>query len=60
MNKREIIIEIRKLKLKLAASDFKAIKYAEGLISEEDYAPIKAERQELRAEINRLREQLKK
>lgn len=46
--------QIDLLKKKLADTDYKAIKYAEGLISEEDYAPIKAERQRIRDEINRL------
>ncbi len=43
--------ELRSL---LADSDYKAIKYAEGLITEEEYAPIKAQRQSWRDEINRL------
>ena len=60
MTVREIKIKIIELKRQLAASDYKAIKYAEGLIGEEDYAPIKAERQAIRAEINRLQEQVKK
>lgn len=47
-------IEIQKLKTQLAKTDYKALKYAEGWLSEEEYAPIKAERQALRAEINRL------
>ena len=33
---------IAELKIKLRSTDYKAIKYAEGLISEADYAPIKA------------------
>lgn len=39
---------------KLKKTDYKAIKYAEGLISEEDYAPIKAERENYRKAINSL------
>lgn len=46
--------EIAMLKEQLAESDYKAIKYAEGWISAEDYAPIKAERQALRDQINEL------
>lgn len=46
--------QIDLLKKKLADTDYKAIKYAEGLISDEEYAPIKAERQHFRDEINRL------
>lgn len=42
---------IEELKEKLSATDYKAIKYAEGLISEEEYAPIKAERIAWREQI---------
>jgi hypothetical protein len=45
---------IEELKQQLFASDYKALKYAEGWISAEEYAPIKAERQALRDEINEL------
>ena len=45
---------INQLKKNLADTDYKAIKYAEGFISEEEYAPIKAQRQEWREEINKL------
>lgn len=46
--------EIIKLKTRLAETDYKAIKYAEGLISAEEYEPIKAQRQSWRDEINNL------
>ena len=46
--------QIDLLKKKLADTDYKAIKYAEGIISDEEYKPIKAERQRIRDEINRL------
>lgn len=46
--------QIARLKKKLEDSDYKAIKYAEGFISEEDYAPIKEERQNYRTQINQL------
>lgn len=49
---------IMDLKAALAKTDYKAIKYAEGLISEKDYAPIKAERQAIRDQINALEAQL--
>lgn len=52
--KQNAIKEIAELKQKLSDTDYQAIKYAEGWITEEDYAPIKAERQEWRNEINRL------
>lgn len=46
--------QITELKSELEASDYKAIKFTEGWISEEEYAPIKAERQVLRDKINAL------
>lgn len=45
---------IRLLKQALISTDYQAIKYAEGLISEEEYAAIKAQRQSWRDEINLL------
>ncbi|MBQ9977166.1 MAG: hypothetical protein IJP21_01065 [Clostridia bacterium] len=47
-------MQIEALMQNLADTDYKAIKYAEGLISEEDYAPIKKQRQQWRNEINLL------
>lgn len=49
-----IIPQINALKEELAASDYKAIKFAEGLITTEEYAPIKAARQAIRDKINEL------
>lgn len=46
--------EIVQLKAKLSETDYQAIKYAEGFISEADYAPIKAQRQAWRDRINEL------
>lgn len=51
-------IRIAHLKQQLAATDYKTLKYAEGLISESDYAPIKAQRQALREQINALEEEI--
>lgn len=51
-------LRIEILKFKLQKTDYKAIKYAEGLLTEEEYAPIKAERQAMRDEINRLEAEL--
>ena len=45
---------VEDLKTELAATDYKALKYMEGWLSEEEYAPIKAERQTLRDRINAL------
>ena len=49
---------INELKALLQATDYQAIKYAEGFISEEDYLPIKQTRQEYRNEINELETQI--
>ncbi len=46
--------QIEMLKQQLKDTDYKAIKYAEGFISDEDYAETKALRQSWRDEINRL------
>ena len=40
----ERLLEIEGLKLELRETDYKAIKYAEGWISEEDYKIIKEDR----------------
>ena len=53
-----IIPQIIALKEELSASDYKAIKYAEGLITIEEYEIIKAERQAIRDKINELEEML--
>ena len=45
---------ITELKSKLASTDYKAIKFAEGALTEEEYAEIKTQRQSWRDEINRL------
>ena len=46
--------EINQLKKLLQESDYKAIKYAEGLISESDYQETKEQRQSYRDRINEL------
>lgn len=51
--------EINSYKQKLVDSDYKAIKYAEGEISAEDYQPIKVERQSYRSRINELQDLIK-
>lgn len=51
--------QIGRLKAKLRNTDYQAIKYFEGLLSEEEYAPIKKQRQAWRDEINKLEEELK-
>lgn len=50
--------QIAQLKKQLADTDYQAIKHSEGLITEEEYAEMKAHRQAWRDEINELEEQL--
>ena len=50
--------QIADLKQHLEDTDYAAIKYAEGWITAEDYAPIKAKRQQWRDEINRLEKEM--
>lgn len=50
--------KIEILKQKLKDTDYKAIKYAEGQLSEEEYASMKAERQSWRDRINELEAQM--
>ena len=52
--KQEKLNRINELKKLLSSTDYQAIKYAEGLITEEEYLPIKNQRQEWRNEINEL------
>jgi hypothetical protein len=47
-------LEITQLKKQLSDSDYKAIKYAEGQISESEYAPVRELRQGYRDRINEL------
>lgn len=51
---KERATRIAELKSKLAQTDYQAIKYAEGQLTEEEYAPIKVQRQAWRDEINKL------
>ena len=51
-------LEITQLKKQLSDTDYKAIKYAEGQISESEYASVRAERQGYRDRINYLESQL--
>ena len=46
--------QIEQLKEQLSATDYKAIKFAEGWLTEEEYAPIKAEREAIREQIRAL------
>lgn len=51
--------QIRELQGKLAATDYQALKYSEGWITEKDYTEIKANRQSWRDTINQLQAHLK-
>lgn len=46
--------EINSLKRNLADTDYQAIKYAEGVMTESEYAPIKSQREDWRYRINYL------
>ena len=50
----EINRQIRELKKKLFDTDYKAIKYSEGWLTDEEYAEVKAQREEWRKRINEL------
>ncbi len=54
MEKEAIPYEIAALKQQLEETDYQTLKYFEGWLTAEEYAPIKAHRQRLRNEINRL------
>lgn len=47
------------LKGSLAQTDYQAIKYSEGELTAEEYEPIKQQRREWRAEINRLESEVR-
>ena len=60
MNKvNELQFMILVLKSKLSSTDYQTIKYAEGELSAEEFAPIREQRRQWRAEINELEAQLK-
>lgn len=50
--------DINMYKQLLTNTDYRALKYAEGSLSEEEFAETKANRAEWRAKINELQEQL--
>lgn len=52
-------LRISELKSQLSTTDYKALKFMEGWLTEDEYAPIKAERQAIRDEINKLEEEIK-
>ena len=50
--------EIKSFKLFLTKSDYKALKHADGVISDEEYAEALTEREGFRARINELEAEL--
>ena len=50
----EILQEIAECKDALTTSDYQALKHADGVISDKEYADIKTQRQEWRDRINKL------
>lgn len=51
--------KITSLKIKLQNTDYQAIKFAEGELSEEEYAPVREQRRAWRMQINELESELK-
>lgn len=54
----EIEERLQEIKGELSQTDYKAIKYAEGQYTEEEYADIKKARQDLRDEYNTIEKEL--
>ena len=52
MDYQELNFAIDECKQNLKRTDYQAIKHSEGLISEEEYKPIKEQREEWRRQIN--------
>lgn len=50
----EMEAEIRGLQQLLAATDYKALKHADGALTDEEYEPTRAQRAEYRQQINDL------
>lgn len=50
-------LEIQQLKKQLSDTDYKAIKYAEGILTEEEYAPDKQQRAYWRRRINLIQQE---
>lgn len=51
---RENAIKIKELKNNLENTDYKAIKHADGALTDEEYEPIRLQREAWRTEINKL------
>lgn len=59
IKERDISQQITNLQYELSQTDYKLLKYLEGYYTDEEYAPIKKERQEMRDKINNLKSKLK-
>ena len=57
-NIQNINLRINELKRNLSKTDYQAIKFAEGQLTEEEYAETKKQRQAWRVEINQLEKSL--
>lgn len=57
MDNDSIFAEINALKILLRDTDYKALKHADGALTDEEYAPIRQQRAEWRARINELEAQ---
>lgn len=53
---KELFLRKKELKKYLKDTDYRALKYADGAYTEEEYAPYKAARAAARAEINKIEE----
>lgn len=60
IRQQELNQQLAELKYEIASTDYEALKYAEGWFTEEEYAPIKAQREAIRVKIRELEELLNK
>lgn len=58
MERQNIENEIATYKQMLTNTDYMALKHSDGALTDEEYAPTKADRQEWRGKINELQEKL--
>lgn len=58
LNVREKNERIKELKARLTATDYQSHKYADGVMTEEEFAPIRIQRQVWRDEINILEQEI--
>ena len=53
-----VYAEIEQRKTQLASTDYQCLKYAEGELTEDEYAPVRELRKQLRKQINELEDRL--